>query len=212
MIKKIYVKWYLKRQENRYFILDFQYEDIENNLGENYEEVDVDENIIKIMMEVNDENITYCGHYRTQEQFNENIDTLLEDEEIGPDVVPQWDGPGFYVLWGDIEDGTICPALEALDVEYDIALQNGEWISWLTGWSSESITDTDTLKDCLMDLYGCEIDQRCEELIEESIAGYFDEGEYTSENNIELGMFSEKVSRILNEAEAVGRIDPANLP
>jgi hypothetical protein len=219
MTDKIYMRQYLKRNELKYYVLDWQYTRPESNLG-NYEETEITEDLILNMIEINPDNLEILGYFHTEKQLNEHIQSLIDDcELIRKDInTIEWQGPDFYVKWG-LDEFTICNALEALDTEYDLSLENGNWMSWLTGWNLGILDDTKTIKDCLMDLYGCEIDTSCEQAIEEHILSYFKESQLNKEdktiisddiNNIDL-TFNE-VKKIMGEADAVGRIDPGYLP
>lgn len=211
MNEKIWVRWELKRSENRYFVLDWMYEDRDSLIPDGWEEVEVDSNIIETLILVNEENIEYFGFYETEEKFNDDIQKLIEEDEMSEPESIEWAGPDHYVKWG-LDSITICNALEALDTEYDAAFETN-WLSWLTGWTRDSIYNAKDAKDCLMDIYGCEIDKPCESTIEDYISQYINKkDEVIDENNNINAEVQEKINKLLDEAENVGRIDPAYLP
>lgn len=215
MQEKIYVRWELKKSEMKYYVLDWAYDQIEEELGHGYEEEEVTSGLIKTMIEINDENIDYLGFFETLEALKEHLKSVAEEED--KDIKEfgniEWEGPDFYVNWGVAGNApVVCNALEALDTEYDVSLENGNWIKWLTGLTDEIYTTVDA-KDVLMSFYGCEIDNPCEQVIENYILGFFDT------DKLEGSIITDEVNnftiqpgrRILQEAPVVSRLDPASL-
>lgn len=211
MDEYIYVRWELR--ENRYMALDWSYEPIRG-----YEKEKITESLIKTLLEVNRDNMKYLGEFQKEEQLEKTIEELIRREELNTPPSIEWDGPGFYTLWGD---DIVTSALTAADVEYDLLLENGSWLSYITGWSVDMIYTTYDLKMCLMDIYACDIDTPCEGMVEDYILGYFNESDLDDDNpgiitndinNLYLGVYNKKVRQILDEAEKIGRIDPAYLP
>lgn len=216
MVKTIYVRWYLKRSENRYYVLDWDYSNPaeDTNLGGGFEEEELSEQLIKTMMEVNEENMEYLGYFKTEKELKEHIKKLAEEEkkDIKEYGNIEWKGEDFYLIWGVLGDPVICNALEALDVEYDISIENGNWLSYITGRTSDMLYTYEDIKECLMDLYGCKLDSVCEQHVEQQILSMFDSDEtaFTDEaESVELE--PSKIRKIMAEAERVGRIDPAYL-
>jgi hypothetical protein len=222
MVKKIYVNWELKRGENKYYVLDWSYEPLRG-----YDETEITEELIKTMVEINSENLDYLGLFETKEQLIKHLKNLSneEDKTMKDFGNIEWDGPDHYVNWGVAGDApVVCNALEALDTEYDIELQNGNWVIWLTGVTSD-IYETVDLKAVLMDLLNCKIDSNCEQEIEREILDVLDRGIFkvaTDENGNEESIISDDVNnfriyntdvteRVLKAASTLGRIDPAVL-
>jgi hypothetical protein len=222
MNKKIYVNWKLKRSEHKFYVLDWSYEKLQG-----YEETEVTKQLIETMTEINNENIDFIGYFKTQTELKQHLLTLAkeEDKNINEFGEIEWDGNGFYVNWGVAGDApVVCAALDALDVEYDVSCENGNWILWLTGHDSD-IYNTVDLKEALMDLLNCEIDSVCEQQIEGEILDVLDRGHFkisTDENGNEESIISDDINnfnlngtdvvqRVLKNSSTLGRIDPAVL-
>ena len=126
--------------------------------------------------------------------------------------------------WGVAGDApVVCNALEALDTEYDVELSNGNWLQWLTGLTSDIYTTVD-LKEVLMNLLNCKIDNPCEQKIEAQILEVLDREHFkiaTDENGNEESIIRDDVNnfnlntdvvrRVLDSTSTLGRIDPAVL-
>lgn len=216
---KIWVRWVLKRNENKYYALDWSYEQLPG-----FEEEILNESTIKSLIEINDKNMEYLGYFESEAhlRFTLNSKAVIEDKQPQEFGNVEWKGPDFYLVWGTLGDPVVCNALEALDTEYDLQLENGNWLSWLTGWTSDMVDTTKDLKDCLMDIYNYDLDTAQEQQVEEVVLGVIPEEERDKDedgdpkteimddvNNIELGYVD--VERVLKNAETLGRIDPATL-
>lgn len=208
---KIWIRWFYNPTRKEYYVLDWGYEEpdqvigtifeINENGGDRREIIDVNsfelekvtEGLIRTMAEVNKEYIELLGHFERIEEI-ESLD--IDERDI------EWEGPGYYVRW---DDDRIVLALEALDVEYDIACASGEWLSFVTGWTRDIFTCQDA-KNCLTDLYGCS-DDECEKYIENYITDILD-----SHNVSRDFIPADIIDKILGRAPSINRIDPAYLP
>lgn len=199
-IKTIYVNWKLERNEHKYYVLDWSYEPLRG-----YEETELTENLIENMIEINNENIDYLGFFNTKEALLQHLETKAkeDDKKITEFGKVEWAGPDFYVNWGVAGDApVVCNALEALDTEYDIELENGNWLQWLTGLTSDIYTTVE-LKEVLMELLNCEIGNSCEQEIEAEILKVLDREHPKVATDV--------VRRVLESTSTLGRIDPAVL-
>lgn len=208
----IYVKWNLKATKGVYYPVDWSYEPLQG-----YDEMKVDEELIKSLCMVNEDNIESIGFIKSMEELK----AYREVHDLKSANI-EFDGPGYYVKWG-LDDVLLTGALSALDVEFDVALTNGNYLKWVTGWYEDILTSLKDLKDCLMDLYGYELDTPGEDEVEEVILSKVPDGlkdkdekgscrSIISEdvNNISReDLPSNTIPNILKEAPLHGRVNPA---
>jgi hypothetical protein len=218
MVNEILVRWYLKPEKAKYYVLDWMFVDQDQEAPAGFEKEEITPELIEEMTEITPDNLELLGYFRTEEELQNHVEDIEEEADLekGEYGAIQWDGADFYVRWGEDE---IIPALHALDVEYDIAHESGPWLSWVTGWIRDELETTLDVKECLLDVYGCDIDSLCEQEIEDYILSFFDESELDKEdktiisddiNNFRLSPI--KLNEILGDAGVRGRIDPATLP
>lgn len=217
---KIYVRWHLKQDENKYYVLDWAYQKPESIMGGGFEEVEVDEKLIKTMMKIDKDNMEYEGYFKTVEELKEHMmergsEVGLKPEESFIDEI-EWTGENHYIAW-NLLHMPICitNALEALEEEYETCIEDGQWITELTGWERKKVKNTKDMKDCLMDLYGCK-DISCEQNIQEYILSFFSKSELDKENYKtisddinNIGLSTHKRDEIFDLAPAVNMIAPA---
>jgi len=198
-MRKIWVKYYMNSREHRYYILDWNYQDPSTEFCK-YEEVELTEGVIEEMAMINEDNIEYLGYFESKEEVKEALEEMKDED--APDYDIEYNGAGFYLVWAGER---VTPALEVLDIEYDIAHENGNFVSWLIGWSRYDVTSPEDLVAVLEELYGEESHDYVRDYVRRAI-----ESKGLSWNqDIYLDSIIDKT---LDYAPRVGRIDPAYLP
>ena len=198
--EKIFVKYYLKTPEHRYYVLDWSFEDPTVSFCK-YEEVPVTQGLIEEMVEINPENIEFLGFFSSEKDLEEGLKELKEEDFL--DYTIEYYGPGYYVVWGEV----VVEALEALEVEYDLAWDSGVWASWLIGRSKNDIGQPKDIITILQELYGPYDDETTtfvENFVKEVIGRKFQMSDDIYYYPI--------IEEVFEKTPMVGRIDPARLP
>jgi len=198
-MRKIWVKYYMNSREHRYYILDWNYQDPSTEFCK-YEEVELTEGVIEEMAMINEDNIEYLGYFESKEEVKEALEEMKDED--APDYDIEYNGAGFYLVWAGER---VTPALEVLDIEYDIAHENGNFVSWLIGWSRYDVTSPEDLVTVLEELYG----EESHDYVHNYVYGTVEAKGISRNQDIYLDSV---IDEVLDYAPAVGRIDPAYLP
>jgi len=158
MPEEIWIRPYMK-MDHRY-ILDWAYEDPSpTDFCVKYEKVEVDEELLRDMMNVNWDNFGYFVRYF--ETKDEIIEALKNRDVTDIDNIPiEFKGPGYYTYWEN--KGVILNAFKALEVEYDLAWEKGKWPARLTTADDDReclryfSPDPGDVETFLYDIYGCQ--------------------------------------------------------